>query len=280
MKTKLVIASLCLHFAANAQFSAGVKLNLSAGKINSANLQKNLDYQRYTNPKITEWGAKERWGAGFGFGGFAAYNFSNRFSFQVEPTINFLKCGIDFSRVENKIDNTGNGDIRTESTISDINITYFSLPILARYAFTENIFFIQGGIEVNFTGTPTIQSSGSVQKANYTNGFVDKTTIEPTYFLETKLNVFNSPRLNLVLGVGKSFDIKGKDLTLDLRYNLPFTKSEMFTTDGNYNDGVFKHNDLLGIGGKIDAENNAPYLLNDFKMSVITLSVSYALFKK
>jgi len=280
MKTKLLIASLGLCITASAQFSAGIKLNFNSGNISSANLVKNLNYQRMVNPKITEWNVKHRWGLGFGLGGFVAYNFSERLSCIAEPTIDFLNCGIDFKRVENKLDNNGNGDIKTESTISDIKITYFNLPLLLRYDFTESKFFVQGGLGINFTGTPVIRSTENSVKDNYNNGVLDNTIIDPPYTLQTRLNVFNSPRFNFILGIGKSFGINGKDLTFDLNYNLPLTKTEMFTTDGNYNDGVFKQNDLLGIGGKTDAESNAPYLLNDFKMSAITLSVSYTLFKK
>lgn len=280
MKIKLLIASLGLCITANAQFNAGLKLNLSSGNIRSANLVRNLDFQRDLNPKITEWDVKVRWGAGFGIGGFVTYNFSDNFSILAEPTIDFLQCGIDFNRVENKLDNNGDGDIKFESTTSDITITYFNLPLLARYTFTESRFFLQGGIGINFTGSPTISSTSAVQKDNYSNWALNKTTIDAPYNLETRLNVFNSPRFNFIFGAGKSFDIKGKDLSIDLRYNLPLTESQMFTTNGNYNEDVFNNNDMLGFAGKIDAENNAPFLLNDFKMSVITLSVSYTLFKK
>jgi hypothetical protein len=280
MKIKLLIASLGLCITANAQFSAGLKLNLSSGNIRSGNLVKNLDFQRDFNPKITEWDVKVRWGVGFGLGGFVAYNFSDNFSILAEPTIDFLKCGIDFNRIENKLDGNGDGDIKFESTASDITVTYFNLPLLARYTFTESKFFLQGGIGINFNGSPTIKSTSAVQKDNYSNWALNKTTIDAPYTLETRLNVFNSPRINFIFGAGKSFDIKGKDLSIDLRYNLPLTESQMFTTNGNYNEDVFNHNDMLGFGGKAEAENNAPFLLNDFKMSVITLSISYTLFKK
>ena len=280
MKTRLLIAFLFLYVTVNAQFSAGPILNFNVGNISSTNLIKNLNYQRNINPKITEWTVKGRWGVGFGAGGFVAYNFTKKFSCIVEPTIDIYNCGMDFIRVENKLDINGNGDIRTASTISDIKILAFNLPLLARYSFTESNFFVQGGVGIDFTGTPIIRSTGILQKDSYKNGLLDKTTIDPSYTLETKLNVFNSPRFNFVFGIGKSFDISGKPLTIDLRYALPLTRSEMFTTNGAYNDGVFNQNDLLGIDGKTDAERNAPYSLNDFKMSTITLSASYAIFKK
>ena len=280
MKTKLFLVSFLFCITANAQFSAGVKLNLSYGGINSANLVSNLSYQQALDSKLTEWSVKERWGYGFGFGGFAAYNFTDNFSGLVEPTIAFLNCGIDFTRVENKLDSKGDGDINTDITTSDISITYLDLPFLARYTFGENKIFAEAGFGFHVAASPDITSTASSEKDSYKKGVLDKTNIDPQYTQTTKLNVFDNPKVNFIIGLGATTELGGKPLSIDLRYNLPLTKSEMFTTDGGYNDGRFKKNDLLGYDGKTDAERDAPYLLNDFKMSTITLSITYALFKK
>ena len=76
------------------------------------------------------------------------------------------------------------------------------------------------------------------------------------------------------------FDVKGKNLSIALRYSLPLTQSETYATDVGYNDGRFSYNDLLGINGMTDAEKNAPYLPDDFKMSTLTLSFGLLLFGK
>ncbi|MCE9539349.1 MAG: outer membrane beta-barrel protein [Bacteroidetes bacterium] len=183
-------------------------MSLSTWNIRSANLVKNFDFQRDFNPKITEWDVKVRWGVGFGLGGFVAYNFSDNFSVLAEPIIDFLECGIDFKRVENKWDN--NGNIKFESTTSDITVTYFNLPLLARYTFAESKFFLQGGIGINFTASPTIESTTTVQNDNYTNGALNKTSIDAPFTLKTRLNVFDSPRFNFVFGLGKSLILKGR----------------------------------------------------------------------
>ncbi len=280
MKTKLLIASLCLCYGVNAQFSMGVKLDLNYGGIGSENLVKNLDYRRSLDPSITEWSVKNSWGFGFGAGGFLAYNLTNNFSIIAEPTIDYLKCGIDFRRVDNNVNGNGDGNVVTQTTSSDIDVTYFNLPLLARYSFTPNKFFLEAGVGINFLGTPNIRSSGMTQVDHFSNGFMTGTTINPTFVLETKLNVFNSPRVNFIFGLGKTFDVNGRALSIDIRYNLPLTESQMFTTDANYNGALFGRNDLLGNGGRLDAEDHAPFMLNDFKMSVLTLSVSYVLFQK
>ena len=263
----------------NAQWSGGLKINLGTGGIHSSNLENNLNFQNNFDAKITSWTIDQHNGFVFGFGGFAAYSFSERFSLLTEPGIHFLKCGIDFTRQENDVDINGNGTIKTETTESDITLTYFSLPFLARYEFASK-FYLLGGLGINFTGAPGIISTAFSQKDEYKNGALDKTTIDPRYALDTRLNVFDSPRFDFVFGIGKSFEVSGKALNIDIRYNLPLTNSEMFTTDSYYNDGHFKHNNFLGLDGKYDAEKNAPYLLNDFKMSVLNVSIALTLFKK
>ena len=273
----LIGVFLVVHYT-NAQWSGGVKIDLGIGGIRSTNLEDNLNFQNSYDVKITGWTVDQHNGFVFGFGGFIAYSFSDRLSLIVEPTIHFLKCGIDFTRQENDVDNNGNGTIKTETTESDISLTYFSLPVLLRYEFASK-FYLLGGLGINFTGSPDITSVSVSQKDEYKNNVLDKTTIDPRFALETRLNVFESPRFDFVFGIGKSFDVSGKALNIDIRYNLPLTKSEMFTTDPYYNDGHFKQNDLLGLDGKYDAEKNAPFLLNDFKMSVVSVSIALTLFK-
>ena len=280
MKTKLLFAALCLQCAAHAQFSAGAKLNFTGGNIGSQNLQKNLDYQRSMNPQITEWDATRKWGMGFGIGGFVAYNFTDRFSLLLEPTVDFLSYGMDFKRVDDTRNNNGTGSITTQSTTSTMSMAYVSLPLMARYSLTKNNFFIEAGFGINFTGSPKITTTENSQSDHYILNTLNNSTIDPSYSVQTKLDVFSSMRGSFIMGLGKSFDLKGRMLTLDVRYSLPLTKSEMFTTNVSYNSGLFGPNDLLGINGKEDAERNAPsYLLNDFRMSTITLSVAFTIFR-
>lgn len=276
-KLSFAIVLLLVSINVHAQFSGGLKINLGSGGIHSSNLEENLNYQDVTDSKITAWTVDQRWKFGFGIGGFVAYRFSDRFTFLAEPTVNIFKCGIDITREENNIDSNGDGDIKFETTESEIDHTYLYLPFLARFEFASK-FYLLGGLGIHFAGSPDIASTATSQKDDYKNGILDKTTIDPKGYLETDLNVFDSPRYDFVLGLGKAFDMNGKELYIDVRYNLPLSKSEMFTTDPRYNDGLFKHNDLLSLKGKTDAEGNAPFLLNDFKMSMVSLTIGIALF--
>ena len=278
-KISLICLLMLAAGMAGAQFSGGIKINIGMGGIRSSNLEKSLSYQDGQDPQVTEWSAKQSWGPGYGIGGYIAYSFSDQLSFIGEPTLSYLKCDIDIKRVENKV-NGGDGDITTDATTSKIQVTYLNLPLLFQYKFGTAGFMMQAGLAIDFTGSPSISSTDNSIKESYKNGNLDKTTVDPSFTLDTKLDVFESPRFNFVIGAGKVFDVNGKDLSIALRYSLPLTQSEMYTTDGGYNDGRFSHNDLLGIDGKTDAEKNAPYLLDDFKMSTLTLSFGYQLFGK
>jgi len=73
-----------------------------------------------------------------------AIQLSDHFSLHAEPAINFLKCGIDFARQENNLDNNGDGDIKTETTESDIDVTYLNLPFLLHYQFASRFYLLAG----------------------------------------------------------------------------------------------------------------------------------------
>jgi len=100
-----------------------------------------------------------------------------------EPAINFLKCGIDFARQENNLDNNGDGDIKTETTESDIDVTYLNLPFLLHYQFASR-FYLLGRVGFNFTGSPEITSTATSQKDDYNNGILNKTTIDQRVIYE------------------------------------------------------------------------------------------------
>ena len=81
--------------------------------------------------------------------------------------------------------------------------------------------------------------------------------------------------------MGTDFELYGRNLSVDIRFNLPLTKSAMFTTDEVYDDITYINNNVFGVLGKDKAESEAPaYMLDDFKMSMIMVSIGYSLFNK
>lgn len=93
------------------------------------------------------------------------------------------------------------------------------------------------------------------------------------------LDNFNATRLSFIVSGGITLDVSGKNLLIDIRYHLPLTKSNMYTSSLAFDDAASDNNEVFSIFGKTDAELYAPqYPLNDFKTGRITLGVSMLLF--
>lgn len=167
---------------------------------------------------------------------------------------------------------------KTITSEAQLKFTYFNFPLLAKYSF-EKIYAL-GGLSFNFIGKHEITSNETKKTETFSGNILTDTKIE-TRAVTAELNVFKTSRADFVLGIGTFFDVADRKLSLDLRYNLPLTKSEMYTTGIAYNDNTFKNNEHFDVWGKIDAELDAPqYPITDFKMSTIIISVSYTLFEK
>ena len=78
-----------------------------------------------------------------------------------------------------------------------------------------------------------------------------------------------------------NLEINDNNLAIGLRYNLPITKSEMYTKDTFWDPFTHKNNEVFGILGKVKAEADAPqFRFNDFKMGYVEISLAYTLFQK
>lgn len=264
-----------------AQISIGPKIGVGAGSIKSRNLKENLDAQRQMDPDLKSWDVKNTLGLYFGLGGFLQYNINDNFALVTELTYNGLSSKIKINYEDNNVDGSGNGDITRIESEARIKVSFFSVPLLAKYSFSGTTGpYVLAGLRLNFLGTPEISSEETRVREQYFSGSLVQTSTEMRT-VGADVNVFKSTRLNFVLGGGTTIDLKGKNLSLDLRYNLPLTKSEMYTTSVNYDDMAFKNNEVFSVWGKTDAELDAPgFRLNDFKMGFLELSVSYALFQK
>lgn len=262
-------------------FNFGPKLNFGTGMINSKNLQKSFDVRNAIDGDIIAWDAKSRLGFHFGIGGFAEYSINDNFSVVGELTYNFLNSKIKIDYKENDVDGSGDGDIKTIESEAKIKLSYLQLPILAKYTFSNDMrLYALGGFGFNFVSTPEISSSETKTKEVYENGILIKTDIE-LRSVSADLDNFKGTQLSFIVGGGITLDAGGRDLLLDIRYNLPLTKSEMYTTNWVYHDIAYDNNEVFSAWGKSEAELEAPqHRLNNFKMSTITISIAYVLFSK
>lgn len=279
MKKTIFSFSLFIFFsAASAQFSIGPKINLGAGRVSSKNLKDNLGFRNQTNPDIQIWDIKYKFGSQFGLGAYFEYNINDNFSLLSELTLNSLSHKITMDYFENDLDGSGDGDKKIITSEAQLKFTYFNFPLLAKYSF-EKIYAL-GGLSFNFIGRHEIFSNETKKTETYSSNILTDIKIE-TDAVTAELNVFKTSRADFVLGIGTFFDVADRKLSLDLRYYFPLTKTEMYTTSIAYEDNTFKNNEHFDVWGKTDAEIDArQYPLNDFKMSTISISISYALFEK
>jgi len=265
------------------ELSIGAKINSGAGRIHSGNLQESFKMRKSLDEDIIRWEANSKSGFNFGIGGFAEYSVNDNASLIGELTYNFSNSTISIDHIDDDVDynGDGDGDIKTIESEATIKLSYVQLPLLAKYYFKgEAGPYAIGGFGFNFVGTPKIESSETKTKKTYDNFNLDKTTVD-FRTVSADLNEFNSTRLSFIFGAGTVFELDGRNLFVDIRFNLPLNKSVMYTTDGVYHDIAYKNNEVFSGWGKVEAEAEAPaFRLEDFKMSMITVSIGYSLFTK
>ena len=285
VKKTLLIFIFCpiIGSAYSQQLSTGLKINSGIGRIHSNNLQKSFKMRKVLDEEIIQWEATSRSGFNFGIGGFIEYSINDNASLIGELTYNFSNSTISIDRIDDDIDINGNGggDIKTIESGAAIKLSYIKLSILKKYYLTGATgLYALGGFGFDYIETPKIESSETKTEKAYDNFNLVETTTTPQT-ISADLDKFNSTGLSFILGVGTDFELYGRNLSVDIRFNLPLTKSAMFTTDEVYDDITYINNNVFGVLGKDKAESEAPaYMLDDFKMSMIMVSIGYSLFNK
>lgn len=281
---KIIICSVVALLALDAYaqvFEISPEINLGTGRIYSGNLVENFNYRNDIDQDVLTWDVKQKFGFTFGLGACFQYNINDKISIFCDPAYHSLSQKITIDYFKNDLDGNGDGDIKTITSQAIIKTTWFSAPLLAQYGFgNDQKFWVSGGFEFAFTGTPKIESDETKITESYvSNVLIDNRT--EVAKVSSTLNEFKSLRTNFIVGIGTSFNISGKNLYLDFRYRHPLTKSTMYTTDGNYEDKVYKNNEVFDIWGKADAELDAPqFRLDDYRLGTIDIAVRYVIFKK
>jgi hypothetical protein len=263
----------------------GLKINPSLGQLRSPDLNQSFEAQRNLDPQIDTWNSHSRLRANFGFGGFGEYYFSGKIAVLVEPTFNFSNTKILIHKVTSNSISAGKRDELRISSEASIHISYVNLPVLAKFVLNQTSrFYVVGGVAVNLMFKPKLTSKETSVHSYWTNNGVEDiidSTIKVPVNAKATLNHFNPVRFNLVLGAGKMFRLngRGRNLYIDIRYSLPLTKSQMYTNGSNLDSSL--NNRVFSYSGKADAEASVPgRRLNDFRLSVVTLSLSYTLTHK
>ncbi|HXA01242.1 MAG TPA: outer membrane beta-barrel protein [Cytophagaceae bacterium] len=254
----------------------GIKINPSAGYLNSPNLNKNLNTQKGLDPQVTRLDAHARLRANFGFGAFFEYRINDKMSALTELTYNFSNTKILINKESSNLDINQSGDITKIASEANIHLSYINLPVLFKYILSQtNRYYLIAGPAINIAGKPFLKSHEVETFTQYTNGTIDNSSIT-TLDISAKMNKFKTVQFAFVVGAGKIFRFTsgGNNLHIDIRYSLPVSHSAMYSSNPAMDNAML--NNIYGISGKNAAETTAPnYKLNNFKLSVITLSIAY-----
>ena len=270
-----ILLSICVVIL-KAQISIGPKVNLGVGAFHSRNMQKYLDLENANNRDIVEWDASSKLGVNGGLGVFVDFAFNEKMSIWAEMTYNWFNSGYKLTYQKN--DDLKNEKIENITSSAKISTGMLSIPILFKYSFKgQSGPYALVGFRTNFLSQPQITSTEVKTTMDYPK---NQLKVE-NYAAISTIDQFNTTNFNFMIGGGYSLDFKGKDLYIDLRYNLPISKSYFYTTNGYYNsdDGSTKNN-LFGWENATEANVFAPqYQLNDFRMGFLEVSLAYTLFK-
>jgi hypothetical protein len=280
---KLFIFMGCLLMAGSllAQISAGIKVNPGFGFIKSSTLDPMLGVEKTKDSHILNINARTGAGFNIGLGVFGQYNITPVIAVMAEPSFNLLYSRIYLNYKREELDKDGSGNQIRISSIAKLRIFYFNLPVLVRYTFLERKkLYALGGFSVNVNTKPHIHSEETRVDAQYKFNNLTESQVY-TSTTSATLNQYSAAQFNLILGIGKTFRRNLKNLSVDIRYNYPVSKSAMYnTTDqilaSSYGNAVFSSSQSF----------NAPYPSgnfqkpNNFKMSVINVVVKYTLYKK
>ena len=254
----------------------GIKVNPSAGYLNSPDLNKNMVAQKTLDPEVTRLDAHARLRANFGFGAFYEYKFNDTISFLTELTYNLSNTKILINYESSSFDNYQTGDIKKIASEANLHLSYVNLPLLFKYTLSQSSkYYLIAGPAVNISGKPFLKSHEVETLTHYTNGTIDKSTPTPLD-IHARINKFRPVQLGFIMGAGKVFRFTsgGNNLHIDIRYSLPITHSPMYSTNPILDNALL--NNVYGADGKKIAETLVPaHKLNNFKLSVITLSIAY-----
>jgi hypothetical protein len=253
----------------------GAKVNLGVSWIGSGNLKENLKFQMNKDADIREWKVNTVPGILIGLGATAVYDLNGPLSIQGELSFNHQQSSINIDYFEDDRDASGNGSIQTIESKAKISTSRIAVPVTLHYSLGADRPALLVGLEMNFLSTPKIESTETEAEVDYNNNIPSNKPLKAKA-ANADLDIFNTTRMNFLLGAGKTIEVGGNELSLQLKYHLPITSSPMNTSDLLYDDQTFKNNEVFGASGKMDAEQDAPgILLNDFKMSFIDFSISY-----
>lgn len=138
----LIIFLLGALSAVGQNLSIGPKINIGTAYLNSKNLKESFNACALEDNGILSWDSKSSMEITYGFGAVIDHTFTDQFFVFTELTYNFQKTKFKIDQEENTIDGMGNGAIVVTQSEAAIKAGNFSIPVLARYQFSEKGYFV------------------------------------------------------------------------------------------------------------------------------------------
>ncbi|WMJ73551.1 outer membrane beta-barrel protein [Cytophagaceae bacterium ABcell3] len=275
-----VTAIICtfLHPTTGVAQKVGIKLGGGLSRLGSSHLMNSMQNRTEENSSLEHAGANPGYGGHYSIGIFGEHIFSPSFSLLSDPSVNFTRSKIFLTTVSENFyeaDGALHGSSRRISSSGSFRFGYVSVPILAKYAFPHNRrTYALGGFAANFVFRGRFQSHEKNMFSVYEYDAINNTYIEEKS-AEAQVTDFNPVRFDFILGIGSATRLLRRDMFIELRYNLPLTRTPLVVGDiaeSTYNNFIFTES------GRAAALDQAPqYPLSNFNLSTLTFTIRYTL---
>lgn len=268
----LILTITYVSIACSQDLKFGAKLSTGSGFLKSKNLKDYFESEKSNDPDVKTYDLKSGFGFAFSIGGFVEYSLSDKISLLGELSFQSISPRLTIDYME---DDAQSGLSFRETVISKnkFSIASLNIPLLGRYYINESM-FINGGVGFDFIFSNKLEADETITEEDFDGAGNVTGTSTITLLNTADMEMFKSPRMSLVLGAGTVFDLGSNGLVLDLRYNLPLTKSEMYTSDVTFNNNT-ERSDVFGVVKKMDIEQNSSFKLDDYKLGTLMLTVGY-----
>ena len=259
------------HLCYAQDISYGAKVSLGTGYLKTKNLTAYFDSEVINEKCVKKYTLTGKMGFAFAIGGFAEYSINDNIAVLGEMNFQSVNAKLEINYIQDKEKREITNSVN-KFTISSLNI-----PLLAKYYFSGAMGpYATAGFGFDFVMKAKLKTDETETEETYTSSGVFVTSVDKSTSSTTAdMNGFKKFRMSFGLGGGILLDAGKNGISVDLRYSLPLTKSEMYTSSTSFDD-LTEKSDIFGIIEKTDIENDG-YRLDDFKMGVLMLSVGYRL---
>lgn len=208
--------------------SYGAKVSMGSGFLKSASLQDHFAERNRASESIKEFDIKNQFAFTYSLGGFISYSLQPNLTILAELSYQRLQANATIEFME---DDAISGLSSRESITSKnkFSMNSVNIPLIARYHVNQQ-FFAQMGFAFDFLLSNDLQAEETIIEQEFDSGNVvatEKTLLNNT----AEVDGYTSTRSSFLLGGGTTLKVSGSDLTLDFRYHIPITKSQIYTSD-------------------------------------------------